>query len=286
MAIKSLGYVGFEVADLAAWSDFAQQVLGLTPASSGPGPRYRIDGDPWRIALQSGVRDDIGWLGLEAADDVDLKALARSLTEAGFEVAVGDATQAQARSVAAVITCRDPDGLAVEIYVGRDRDGEAAPRGFITQDQGLGHVVLTTRDIGAARRFYADILGFKLSDCIEMSIGAGRKIELEFYHCNSRHHSLALIPMPSSKRLHHLMLQVETLDQVGFALDRAQAAGVEITAGLGRHTNDHMVSFYARTPSGFELEYGWGGRIVDDADWTVGRYEQASSWGHQRPAAQ
>ena len=30
---------------------------------------------------------------------------------------------------------------------------------------------------------------------------------------------------------------------------------------LGTHTNDRMTSFYVRTPSGFEIEYGFGGRI-------------------------
>ena len=34
---------------------------------------------------------------------------------------------------------------------------------------------------------------------------------------------------------------------------------------LGRHPNDRMFSFYAKTPSGFQFEFGWGGREVDDA---------------------
>jgi hypothetical protein len=38
---------------------------------------------------------------------------------------------------------------------------------------------------------------------------------------------------------------------------------------LGKHTNDHMVSFYLRTPSGFNVEYGWGAREMDDATWQV-----------------
>ncbi|MBN9634385.1 MAG: VOC family protein, partial [Actinobacteria bacterium] len=48
---------------------------------------------------------------------------------------------------------------------------------------------------------------------------------LEFYHCNARHHTLALIPAPMPKRMHHFMLQANTLDEVGFALDRAAKAG-------------------------------------------------------------
>jgi len=53
-------------------------------------------------------------------------------------------------------------------------------------------------------------------------------------------------------------------------------------SALGRHTNDHMLSFYMRTPSGFEVEYGWGARTVDDAAWHVQRHQAPSIWGHRR----
>ena len=53
---------------------------------------------------------------------------------------------------------------------------------------------------------------------------------------------------------------------------------------LGSHTNDRMTSFYVRTPSGFEIEYGTGGRSVDDATWVVGSYDAQSVWGHKPPA--
>src|SRR5262249_47301979 len=56
-----------------------------------------------------------------------------------------------------------------------------------------------------------------------------------------------------------------------------------IAVTLGRHPNDYVTSFYLRSPSDFMLEYGWGGREVDLANWrpseiTVG----PSLWGHER----
>jgi hypothetical protein len=45
-----------------------------------------------------------------------------------------------------------------------------------------------------------------------------------------------------------------------------------------------MVSFYARTPSGFQFEFGYGGLEIDDDTWQVGVYRAASVWGH-RPMA-
>jgi hypothetical protein len=81
------------------------------------------------------------------------------------------------------------------------------------------------------------------------------------------------------------MLQTIDMDDVGRALDRAAAAGLTITSSLGRHTNDRMTSFYVRTPSGFDVEYGWGGLEVDDDHWTVTSYDATSLWGHKRPRA-
>jgi hypothetical protein len=77
------------------------------------------------------------------------------------------------------------------------------------------------------------------------------------------------------------MLETQTLDDVGTALDLAARSGAPLATTLGRHTNDQMVSFYVVTPSGFEVEYGWGGRLVDDATWVVQRHDRGGLWGHK-----
>jgi biphenyl-2,3-diol 1,2-dioxygenase len=100
-----------------------------------------------------------------------------------------------------------------------------------------------------------------------------------FLHCNERHHTLAIAAFPLPKRIHHFMLEVSSLNDVGFAFDRVDADGL-ITSTLGCHTNDHMVSFYAATPSGVEVEYGWGARTVDRS-WVVARHDSPSMWGHK-----
>ena len=73
------------------------------------------------------------------------------------------------------------------------------------------------------------------------------------------------------------------LDDVGTALDLGGKAGAPLATTLGRHTNDQMVSFYVVTPSGFEVEYGWGGRKIDDATWEPATYDRISIWGHHPP---
>lgn len=94
---------------------------------------------------------------------------------------------------------------------------------------------------------------------------------------------LALVPAGEAT-MYHFMLEMNSLDDVGYTLDRHEASGTPISAGLGKHTNDHMVSFYSASPSGFEVEIGCGGRRVDDDTWTVTQLTKPSFWGHRPPA--
>jgi len=288
MSVGSLGYLGLTVKDPGAWDTYATGVLGLMPGEAAG--RYRLDELAWRIAVEPGAADDLAYLGFEVAGAAELEAVRAQLTEGGVVVGNGDPDLLAERGVLGMLTCRDPDGLPVEIFYGptlRTERPFVSPAGvasFVTGEQGLGHVVLSTKDMAAARRFYQDLLGFRLSDIIRMRAGPQSSFDMEFFHCNPRHHTLALMPLPLPKRLHHFMVQVPTIDAVGFALERAEAAGTTITAGLGRHTNDQMVSFYSRTPAGFEVEFGQGAIEVDDAVWRVTRHDKGSSWGHKRPA--
>jgi 3,4-dihydroxy-9,10-secoandrosta-1,3,5(10)-triene-9,17-dione 4,5-dioxygenase len=106
-------------------------------------------------------------------------------------------------------------------------------------------------------------------------------MKVRFYHCNGRHHSLAVAQVPGKVGLNHLMLEVKSLDDVGTGLDLAKQAGVPVLRGLGRHTNDLMTSFYMLTPSSFQIEYGFGGIVVDDLTWVASTNDRPSLWGHE-----
>jgi catechol 2,3-dioxygenase-like lactoylglutathione lyase family enzyme len=143
---------------------------------------------------------------------------------------------------------------------------------------GLGHVVLFVDDAKATTEFYLGLLGFKHSDSVISGyMGA------TFTHTNPRHHSLAFgAARGAMKRgLEHFMFEVDSLDMVGRALDRVTQSGVPVTVTLGKHSNDLMTSFYLRTPSGCDLEYGVGGRLLDDA-WIPTWFRSPSLWGHRR----
>jgi len=288
MTIASLGYLGLQVSDRAAWRRFARETLGFMPAPETPfGERYRIDSHAWRVAIETGPNDDLAYIGFEASSSQALAEIAARLDERGVYFERGSAALLEERGVVDLIVCRDPDGVRVEIFLGptllteQPFSSPAGPLRFVTGDQGLGHVVLSTPDIASFKEFYCSILGFRLSDYIRMRVGPDRTIDLEFFRCNPRHHTLAAAPVALSKKLLHFMVQVETIDDVGLALERVALAGNPISRTLGRHTNDQMVSFYVRTPSGFEVEYGYGAITVDETAWRVTRHDSISVWGHK-----
>jgi catechol 2,3-dioxygenase-like lactoylglutathione lyase family enzyme len=124
--------------------------------------------------------------------------------------------------------------------------------------------------------FYRDLLGFKLSDYYHHPFTA------YFMHVNPRHHSLAFI-RTGKNAVHHLMMELFSLDDVGQGYDLAQGEEGRLAVTLGRHTSDYITSFYSWTPSAFMVEYGWGGRAIDPAAWQAcERKEGPSMWGHER----
>ena len=157
------------------------------------------------------------------------------------------------------------------------------PSGFVTGDEGMGHLQLFVDDGERCESFYRDLLGLKLCDYVDSELG-GTPVHAVFLHANPRHHSLAFAQAKSPKRLHHFMLEVNALEDVGGTFDRGHYARVPFVFSLGRHQNDRMISFYGITPSGFAFELGWGARKIDAADWQVRTYHGISDWGH-RPSA-
>ncbi len=291
--ISSLGYLRIESADVAAWRDFGLKVLGMTEGR-GPEPDalyLRMDEFPARLAVIPGSAERLLASGWEVADAAALAAVGRALSDAGVPYKAGTDAELAARRVGAMLRAEDPAGHALEVFCGAALEHRPAvsPYGnrFVTADMGMGHVVLPVPPgSSAAFDFYTEVLGFRLRDSMRMpaEFFGGKPgdppVWFRFLGCNARHHSLALAPVPAQAGIVHLMIEVASLDDVGRALDRCARRGTPVSATLGRHANDLMVSFYVRTPGGFDIEYGTDGRRVDDATW-VGRETTAVSlWGH------
>ena len=287
-AIVELGYLGIEASQPEAWRDFLTASVGLEEsADSLDSGGYRMDARVRRIIVEPGEADDVAYSGWLASDAAALAVLQERLSEAGLEPRSGSAEEARRRGVADFVALADPAGNPLEIACGPETAAGFAsplvPGGFVTGDQGLGHVVINVDPAlyDSTIAFYRDLLGLRISDYINATTPAG-PLTVTFFHANARHHSLSVICLARRKRTHHIMFQVAEWDDFGQAFDRCQDQGVEIIQGIGHHPNDHMTSFYGRTPSGFQFEFGWGGRTIG-ADWRIGSYDRLSDWGHRRP---
>lgn len=282
MQIKALGYVGINATNLKAWAEFGQDVLGMRfgPGSEDGAQLLRMDERAYRIALHSSDRDGLRYVGWEVPSGDALEEAYEELEAAGVEAEWGTAEECTARQVRGLVHCADPYGTPLELFSGGlDLNEPFLPTrpisGFVTGDVGLGHVVLGVPELEPGQRFYTKVLGFRVSDFM------GDR--LVFFHCNPRHHSLALGRI--GQGLSHIMVETRNMDDVGSTYDLCQAKGVPISRSLGRHSNDLMFSFYMESPGGFSIEYGWNGRLVDDATWTVKGLARGSLWGHQ-PASE
>lgn len=291
-AVFRLAYLGFEVSDLEAWERFATFVLGLGLSERAPdgGLAFRMDERAQRLVLHPGDADDLHYAGFETGGDAELDALVAKLRDAGVAVTEARPEVAAARRAERVFQLEDPSGLPIELAASTADaptpfHSEQVRGGYLTGDGGLGHIVVRANDPQASERFYCELLGFRLSDRIHAKLTPEFTLDITFLHANSRHHTLAFAGAPMPKRIHHFMLEANAMDDVGFAFDRANEAGVAIAQGLGRHPNDRMFSFYAHTPSDVQVEVGWGGVLVDDATWEEASYDRTSDWGHKPPGA-
>jgi biphenyl-2,3-diol 1,2-dioxygenase len=279
----NLAYVGLGVADVAAWTQFGVDILDFEDAGPQPGGGrlLRFDDHVGRIALHESPKNDIVYAGYSVDNAQALDRIANIFSINGDQVRAMTPAQLDARHCESGIVLSDPDGLDVEIVHGIQRGASynsAHNTRFLTGDMGLGHIVLSTSDIERTLAFYGR-LGFEISDYIEFVMGPAGRVRLVFLHCNERHHTLAFIPLAMPQRLNHVMFEVASVDSVMRSYYRAQEAHVPIARHVGRHTNDKMFSYYAKTPAGFDIEFGCEGVHIKKG-WKIAEYDAISIWGH------
>lgn len=282
MNIKALGYVGVGTSELSEWSQFATDWLGMQMVDRSASCRvFRMDDRKQRLIVDRALGQGQHYFGWEMADATAVDALAARLEKAGVYVVREPGSVADQRCVAGLISFSDPAGNRLEAFYGAAiADSDFRPgrtiSGFRTGALGMGHIVLTVRRIDELLPFYRDVLGFRLTDYIRTPIIA------YFMHVNPRHHSLALIET-GKNGIHHLMVELFSMDDVGQGYDIALGEPERIATTLGRHPNDCVTSYYLRSPGGFMLEYGWGGLEVDPETWRPREVTQGPSlWGHER----
>lgn len=293
MQLKGVGYVGVNSTDVGAWETFASDILGLmtVPAPPGAGEGFvdslwlKMDRRHWRIAVHPSDQQGLAYVGWELADQPSFDAAVKELDANGVAVKLPDETERGTRGVRGLARFEDPLGHTHELFWGPavDEYPFQSPRGvsgFLTEGVGLGHVLFKVPNSWEAADFYMRVLGFKLTDWF--SWGPNSAV---FLHSTPRHHSVAFVDLdiPGEFGLNHFMIEANTIEDVGAAYDRAMDGKVPIVNSLGQHINDPMISFYMRSPAGFNVEFGCAGLMIRDEDaWTPTEWSgRGEIWGHR-----
>jgi extradiol dioxygenase len=291
--IAKLGYVGVTTPRYEEFRTWGPEVLGcmMGPDGEDGAVRLKIDDADYRLSFHPGDEYKLAYAGFEVLSHRDLDSAVKRLEDAGAKPRFADEATIAARGVKHLVQFEDPFGQPLELFCYQESDYRYwnPPRphaGFVTGDQGLGHVVFAVPDIRKAVDFYIDALGFLTSDIITMQEPLG---EMWFLRANPRHHSVAFLEVPNSVGLHHVYLESNSLDDVGYSYFNVLDGDTnpDLLMNLGRHIGDQTVSYYIRTAGGFFIEYGWDGLPIDDMsrrsphNINLRKGKRSDMWGHK-----
>jgi 2,3-dihydroxybiphenyl 1,2-dioxygenase len=284
-----LGYIVIETDRFADWRRFGRDAIGMHLDETLPDVmRFRLDDNECRFLLRRGPAEDVTALGWQLDDHRTFDEIVARVTSHGVPIEAGTAEEAALRGVDRLGRFPGPNGLAQEIFTGAqssDTPLNMAVRAFVTGDDGIGHVAVTTKKPHQVRGYYNAVFDARLSDYIDETI-SGVKLKIRFLRVNQRHHSVAIaavnrLPVnPIRSRVQHLNIQVADLDDMTASYQRVKKLGFDMALAVGQHTNDRELSYYAVTPSGFEWEVGWNPVVVDETTWESTTYQGISIWGH------
>ena len=269
--------------------------FGLTPLGSSAGQDDQwfatVDGGRQLRVVEAPIRRLVT-MTVGADDPDDLRRVAASLERIG----------APARVDGGELITREPvSGLEVRIAVADRITVSSTPvpaynapgslarsnvrasallRPDPVRPRRLGHVALGSSDILATQQFFAEGLGFKISDEV--------RERAAFMRCSTDHHNVMLQAAPVAF-LHHTSWEVDDVDEIGRGAQAVLEDHPERhTFGLGRHWIGSNFFYYLRDPAGNLSEYYSDmDAIVDDQLWQPGVIEPgsipANAWGPPLP---
>jgi 2,3-dihydroxybiphenyl 1,2-dioxygenase len=283
-----LGYLVIETRRFADWRRFGTDGVGMGADEPDPDHlRFQLDAHRCRFLLQRGPAEDVAAVGWHLDDQEALDAVARRISDRGLPITEGTADEAELRGVERLARFPGPKGLVHEVFTRPlvDAADARATGRFVTGEGGLGHIAVTTTRPEQLHAYYRTVFDARLSDFIDETI-SGVKLKIRFLRVNERHHSVALAATrgprvdPIRTRIQHLNVQAARLDDTVASYQRMRELGFRVALTIGQHTNDRELSYYVRTPSGFEWEVGWNPIVVDEKTWEPTVHQGISIWGH------
>lgn len=278
--VTGIAYVRYQAPDLDLMEQFLLD-FGLRRSCRTSSALYmRGFGNDHHIHITQLGEESRGLgLGLRVDTREDLEDIA---SQAGVSV-----TQADEPGGGSWAILTDPNGFRVDILYAQNPVDPIEVRAPLTLNTAAGakrlgslqrpvrgpshvarmeHAVLAGPNFSAARNFYENLLGMKVSDRIH----AGNEDEdiVLFLHCGlgnqyTDHHTVALFNRPETGIDHSAFVALDW-DDLMLGHEHLKAAGYYHEWGVGRHIMGSEVFDYWRDPFGNKVEHCVDGDMVND----------------------
>lgn len=275
--ITGLRYIAVAVENFDETLAFYTQLWGLEAVSVEPNGLAYLASPTDRAAFilrlrkADAKRVDLAAFSCGSAGEID--GLFQRMAEAGVMI---DRVPGPLSSPGGGYGLRffDCDGRLIEVSadVAHRTPGGTTMRGVPLS---LSHIVFNTVDIKKTLAFYENILGLKLSDWLADFMC--------FVRCaTSQHHIVAFSQAPHFA-LNHVAYEVGSIDAQMRGTGRLIRAGHKLIWGPGRHGAGDNTFSYFLDPAGNICEFTTEMEEVDDATWSVRRFETTDEaqeqWG-------
>lgn len=250
---RKLAYVALNVTDLVRSREFYEKTVGFQySGGEGDCAFFRCSSDHHNLVLYRSTNPGLRQIGWELEDGDVLAAAYGCLKASGLDVQWLSAPGSAALHLDDAFFLIDPTtGVRHDFF---STMSEFAVDPFIPTVANilrLGHVVLKAEQYEEAIDFALKSLNFRLSDSVRDKVTFMRPFPSPF------HHGVAYIKSERTL-LHHVNFMVDTIDDVGRAFSRLQAANVPIVYGPGRHPPSDSIFLYFLDPDGLTVEYSFG----------------------------
>lgn len=254
---KHVGYAALDVTNRDRSTAFHHDTIGLETNPAVDPARFgatllRSGASACDVALYEAPQPGLRRVAFEMESDVYLEQARAHLGSIGLTTRDVPEADLVAFAQRAGFRFAEPNTeLTIELYVGdASRVPPPSGRPRVANINRLGHVVIGAIDPQPITEFFERELNFRVSDYIG---------SVAFLRCfpNPFHHSFAIIPA-TENRLNHVNFLVDTLDEVGRALNRVKRQDVEIVFGPGRHPPSGSVFLYFLDPDGMTFEFSTG----------------------------
>ena len=293
LGVHSLDRFNFSVPDLAQARKFYSN-FGLDVREEQGGLNIHTHGHPHRWgSVVEGPKKKLQFISFAAFED-DLPRFRERLDHLRI-ARIDPPPGAESNG----IWFRDPDGTPIEIRVAEKSSPNEKPpfetlggvaglaaapsrsKAPVVQPRRLAHMLVFTRDIPKAIRFYGEVLGLRLSD------RSGDMIAFMHAVHGSDHHVIAFVKS-EGPGLHHLSWDVGSVNNIGIGAMQMADKGFTSGWGLGRHVLGSNYFHYVRDPWGSYAEYSADVDYIPvDHDWKSQDHPPEDSfyvWGPTPPA--